>query len=704
MRVLIAEADLGLRQKMVQLLVQHGFQVDTAATGQEAVEMVRRFPYTVVVTDLAFQGMDGLEALTRIKARYPSIGSLVTATAPNEECYLRVLRSGAGDLLKKPFRGEALLSAVQAQSRKANLGVQTGATDSYRQMLVAALESLARSLDLSLVPGRPLQGMLGLGLLAAQLAQERGLDPVRCQETQLATWICAFSELPVDSPFLIDYDQFPPSLLNLLIKTEAAELSEESKLVEVVLALGRGDDLDPSKLDPDLVDFVKNRPKQIQPQEGAQRRLLLARASALDWNTQQTEATSWLEQVVKADPASREGLRAAIDLTRLSGRAEPATQAVSLAQRIGPAITADTCLEAGIVLGQQGHASAESYLQRALRFYRDGLVKHRQALTSLAQGAFGYIDLSPELLNSSISALFGGPERELPYQHLPWLGPWLSSLQNLEAHPEAVRLLGSWLRQDPHHRSQLSSAVAAAIDQLSPEDFLPPIQLRLFGHSELRRHQKRIPAHTWKSQKARWLFAYLACHPQERFSEDQLQLVLGEISLPWLVECIHGCLGQEGYLQVVERSLGLNPAQPLWIDLEQCDLSFALAQMATGQEAVQQYRRVIHLSRGPLLEDCPLEWDEEMRQRHAPKYLAALQWLAEWWHQAGRPAEALEYAQNWHEADPMQQQATVIAMDSLLALNRVEEALRWFERSKTLSEPGEALRAAQQRAIQTLTG
>lgn len=705
MRVLVVDTDAALRQKIVMLLTQYGFSVDTAATGPEALDLARRQPYEVVVTELRLEGMDGLEMLTRFKARYPGVGSVLMSAPPKEEVYLRALRCGAGDLLKKPFQGEALLKAVQEQSRKAQVVTDSPSAEAMRKMLLSALETIARSIDLAQVPGRPLQGMQPLGALALQLARELQWEEQQCEETMLATWIQAFSELPVESPFLIDYDQFPPSLLKILshlAQPLTPGAPAESRLVAVVLALGRGDDFNhPELYDPELVEKIRLRPKSPYLQEGQHRRLILSRVSAMDSLSQRAEATSLLEQVVKSDLTSREAIRALLELTRISGKADSAVQAVNTSQRIGPILNAETCLEAGILLGQQHLSGAESFLQRASRFYRDGQVRHRQALCSLAQAAFGFSSLTGEALRNALEQLQSGPERELSSLHLDWLGPWLASLSDLEKIPEGLKLVAAWAHRDPSH--EVPKALRSALKVLQGEDLGPRFSLRLMGPMELRHNNRRVPVQNWKSQKARWLFAYLAAHPQNTFQETELKAIAGESSLPWLLDCISSCLGTTSAVLVTENGLSLNPHLPIWTDLEQADLAFALAQMLQGAEAAAQYQRLVSLSRGTVLEDCPQPWVEDLRLRHHNRYLNSLQWLAQWWLQERRPAESLEYASQWMDVEPAQEMASVVAMDSLLALNRVEEALRLFERCKSNGEPGEALKAAHQRAILTLT-
>lgn len=142
---------------------------------------------------------------------------------------------------------------------------------------------------------------------------------------------------------------------------------------------------------------------------------------------------------------------------------------------------------------------------------------------------------------------------------------------------------------------------------------------------------------------------------------------------------------------------------PRWHDLEQLERSYTLAQQSDGKEAADLYRRIVTLARGQFLEDCTLDWVPPIRERVHEKVCASLLWLAKWSQRAGRPAEAFEHATRLVESDPQREEAGVLVMDALIALNRIEEALRFFERCKTQLTVGQALQSAQKRAIAALT-
>jgi hypothetical protein len=99
-----------------RLLQQAGHSVTVASDGQEALDLLEREPFDLVLMDVQMPVMDGLEALRRLRSRERATGShvhvvAVTAQAMSgdrEEC----LAAGADDYLAKPFTPAGLAAAV----------------------------------------------------------------------------------------------------------------------------------------------------------------------------------------------------------------------------------------------------------------------------------------------------------------------------------------------------------------------------------------------------------------------------------------------------------------------------------------------------------------------------------------------------------------------------------------------------------------
>jgi len=102
MRILLVDDHPITREALGALLAQHGFDVvGEAADGSEAIELARRHRPELVLLDLSMPGMDGLEALPRLREAAPETEVVVLTASGTEENLLAAIRGGAAGYLLK---------------------------------------------------------------------------------------------------------------------------------------------------------------------------------------------------------------------------------------------------------------------------------------------------------------------------------------------------------------------------------------------------------------------------------------------------------------------------------------------------------------------------------------------------------------------------------------------------------------------------
>lgn len=117
LKVLIVDDESELR-KSVTLILKNtlpdfAFEIDEAATGKEAINLVTSSNYDLVLMDVKMPEMDGLEALTKIKEHDPrTFVVLMTAHANLQDAVLAI-KEGAYDYLEKPVDPKRLISIVK---------------------------------------------------------------------------------------------------------------------------------------------------------------------------------------------------------------------------------------------------------------------------------------------------------------------------------------------------------------------------------------------------------------------------------------------------------------------------------------------------------------------------------------------------------------------------------------------------------------
>lgn len=124
--VLCVDDDDSVLKAVATILTGHGFQVDIARNGKDAVEMAREKQPDLVILDLMMPGMSGHEVLLALKqnsgtAEIPVM--ILTAAEPDER--IRALQGGAESLMTKPFTEKELAKLVLTALQGARDGVPT---------------------------------------------------------------------------------------------------------------------------------------------------------------------------------------------------------------------------------------------------------------------------------------------------------------------------------------------------------------------------------------------------------------------------------------------------------------------------------------------------------------------------------------------------------------------------------------------------
>lgn len=113
-RILVAEDNTDLRETLRALLEDYGNQVETAASLQEALELVDREPFGFILSDL-FAGRDGdrLRAVEQLRERaFPTPMGIVTGWKVSES---EAISRGFAWVLQKPFDVDRLVMEIAAQ-------------------------------------------------------------------------------------------------------------------------------------------------------------------------------------------------------------------------------------------------------------------------------------------------------------------------------------------------------------------------------------------------------------------------------------------------------------------------------------------------------------------------------------------------------------------------------------------------------------
>ena len=111
-RILVVDDDRGTCHFISKVLSSRGWQVDTAADGEEAIKLASQHLYNLALLDYVMPGLNGVELFRRVSELQPDIvGAFITAHAQIDTVYPAVA-AGIEAVLAKPVSADELVALV----------------------------------------------------------------------------------------------------------------------------------------------------------------------------------------------------------------------------------------------------------------------------------------------------------------------------------------------------------------------------------------------------------------------------------------------------------------------------------------------------------------------------------------------------------------------------------------------------------------
>ena len=123
-KILIVDDELILRESLAGWLERDGHVVETAASGEEALQKLKEYHFEILLVDIKMEGMSGLDVLTKVKESDPDVAVVMITAYGSISTAIEAMKNGAVDYLLKPFDPNALgvlidkITEHQAQARE----------------------------------------------------------------------------------------------------------------------------------------------------------------------------------------------------------------------------------------------------------------------------------------------------------------------------------------------------------------------------------------------------------------------------------------------------------------------------------------------------------------------------------------------------------------------------------------------------------
>ncbi len=117
-RILVADDDPRMLDSLRELIAPHGHEVGTAGSGAEAIAMLERRHFDVLLLDLMMPGVNGLEVMDFVNKKGLDVSVIVVSGDTSVDSAIRSLRRGAHDYLRKPYAPEVLIRTLENTLKK----------------------------------------------------------------------------------------------------------------------------------------------------------------------------------------------------------------------------------------------------------------------------------------------------------------------------------------------------------------------------------------------------------------------------------------------------------------------------------------------------------------------------------------------------------------------------------------------------------
>jgi DNA-binding NtrC family response regulator len=102
-RILVVDDELIMRESLSGWLQRDGHEVETAASGEEALDKIKKVRFDILLVDIKMEGINGLEVLKRVKDDDPDVAIVMITAFGAISTAIEAIKNGAFDYLLKPF-------------------------------------------------------------------------------------------------------------------------------------------------------------------------------------------------------------------------------------------------------------------------------------------------------------------------------------------------------------------------------------------------------------------------------------------------------------------------------------------------------------------------------------------------------------------------------------------------------------------------
>jgi len=116
-RLLIVEDEETLRESLRRVLIQEGYDVDSAGSSEAGMKSLGQKEYDLVITDIVLPGMNGIQFLRECRKKNPGLKVIVITAFASIETAVEAIRTGAQDYIVKPIIHKEIKEVIRKTLR-----------------------------------------------------------------------------------------------------------------------------------------------------------------------------------------------------------------------------------------------------------------------------------------------------------------------------------------------------------------------------------------------------------------------------------------------------------------------------------------------------------------------------------------------------------------------------------------------------------
>ena len=127
-RILVVEDEEAIRAGLVDVLVYHGYQVESAASGPAGLGKALSGKFDLLLLDIMLPGMDGYTICNSVREHDRQLPIIMLTARTSDQEIIEGLRLGADDYVGKPFSIQQLVLRIEAVLRRTRIGQEQART------------------------------------------------------------------------------------------------------------------------------------------------------------------------------------------------------------------------------------------------------------------------------------------------------------------------------------------------------------------------------------------------------------------------------------------------------------------------------------------------------------------------------------------------------------------------------------------------